>query len=67
MITELLKALLGIAAILGIWILIQRAFRRSAGLAADADPLAGHVRCHGCKCEGSCDNPKPSATQPSIR
>lgn len=56
MLFELLKALLGIAVILTIWIGIQRAFRRAAGLAADADPLAGHVRCHGCKCEGECDN-----------
>lgn len=56
MIQELLKALVGIGAILALWILVQRTFRRSAGLAADADPLGGHFRCHGCTCEGACEN-----------
>lgn len=67
MLTELFKALLGIGAILGIWMLVQRAFRRSAGLAADADPLAGHVRCHGCACAGTCEEPRQPEREISTR
>jgi hypothetical protein len=67
MIPDLLKALLGIGVILGAWILVQRSFRRSAGLSADADPLGGHFRCHGCKCEGTCENRTTHDSQPSTR
>jgi hypothetical protein len=60
MVPELLRALLGIAAILGLWLAVQRWFRRASGLAADADSLAGHVRCHGCTCDTSCANRAPA-------
>lgn len=63
MMHELWKALAGIGVILGLWLLVQRTFRRAAGLAVDADPLAGHFRCHGCTCEGACEN-KDRPTQP---
>lgn len=60
MLLELLEAVLGIAVILGGWIAVQRCSQRSAGRPADADPLDGYFRCHGCTCDGACDNRRPS-------
>lgn len=60
-IIELLKAMLGLAAILGVWLLVQRAFCATLpGAAADGDALAGRLGCHGCTCETSCENRPPA-------
>ena len=54
---ELLKAMLGMAVILGVWLAVQRAWRGMfPGATDDEDALAGRMDCHGCTCETQCDN-----------
>ncbi|MCA8975957.1 MAG: hypothetical protein KDC98_14640 [Planctomycetes bacterium] len=55
---ELIKAMAGIAVILGAWLAVQRAWRAAFPDATEADALARHGSCHGCGCETPCDNSK---------
>jgi hypothetical protein len=57
MLIALLKAMLGMAVVLGAWLAVQRLFCASLpGASADEDALAGRTGCHGCNCETPCEN-----------
>ncbi len=56
MFTTALKAILGILVILGGWLLVQAAWRRTfPGVPADEDVLAGRIGCRGCPRDSSCN------------
>lgn len=55
MVTELLKAMVGMAALLAAWLAVQRLFATRAGR-ANEDALAGRTGCHGCGCETPCED-----------
>lgn len=61
---ELLKAMLGIAVVLGIWLLVQRAWLLCfPSPNSDADALAGRTDCHSCSCESPCENNQRTTRQ----
>ena len=54
---ELLKATVGIAVVLGVWLAVQRAWQSLfPGVAPGGDALAGRSHCGGCSCETPCEN-----------
>ncbi len=58
MVVELLKATVGIAVLLTVWLAVQRAWQGAfRGNATDGDALAGRTGCHGCSAESPCETP----------
>ncbi len=47
---EFVKAMVGIAVLLGAWLVVQR-----LQCPAEDDALAGRTSCHGCAGDGHCD------------
>ncbi len=55
MLQEIVKAVIGITAILSGWLLVQLAWRRVfPGIPADEDALVGRLGCHGCSDQTHC-------------
>ena len=47
---------LGIGAVLAVWLGVQRAWARTfPDAAGDPDALAGRLGCYGCRCTGTCE------------
>ena len=68
LVMQLLKAMLGMAVILGAWLTVQRLFcATSAGDGADQDALAGRMDCHACNCKTPCDDKQRARTAPTPR
>lgn len=57
MVIELLKAMVGMVALLGAWLAVQRLFAADTGR-ANEDALAGRSGCHGCsgECDTACED-----------
>jgi hypothetical protein len=54
---EILKAMGGITVVLVAWLAVQRAWGRAfPGRAPGGDALQGRTGCHGCTCDGTCEN-----------
>jgi hypothetical protein len=56
MMLALLKAVIGVSAILCGWLSVQMLWRWSTGVSPSQDALAGRLGCHGCGCHDRCKN-----------
>jgi len=65
---ELLKATVGLGALLVLWLGVQVVWRRAfPGTPVDEDVLAGRMSCHGCTCTTPCENKRREETEFSQR
>lgn len=55
MIEKLLISTIGIVLLMVAWTKVQALWRRHFADFRGTDPLAGRLRCHGCRCENDCE------------
>jgi len=64
MLGSYLTGIIGVVALLAIWVAVQLCWRKVfADAWSDPDALAGRMGCHGCSCETVCERKAAESAQ----